>query len=106
MNNLLAEYTPSDDFIIRLQKMTFKEYISEYDNGDSEEMPTLTADQRRNKSAANKQLRNDYDNRMRGRNLQIYYMDSLLREQEKKHLALIKVNKKMQKIITGYQASK
>lgn len=77
MQALLENNKPTDEFILQFQKLSFSDFVCDYDV-ETEDMSTLTAEQRKQVAAVKKQLRNDYDNRMRGKNLQLYYMDYLI----------------------------
>ena len=57
-----TEYTPTDEFTLKMLRMQIKDFACRY-----EENFEVT-----------KQLRNAYDNRMRSKNLLVYYMDSLI----------------------------
>ena len=62
MNVMQTEYTPTDEFTLKMLRMQIKDFACRY-----EENFEVT-----------KQLRNAYDNRMRNRNLTMYFMDSLI----------------------------
>ena len=62
MNVMQTEYTPTDEFTLKMLRMQIKDFACRY-----EENFEVT-----------KQLRNAYDNRMRSKNLLVYYMDSLI----------------------------
>ena len=62
MNVMQTEYTPTDEFTLKMLRFTIQDFACRY-----EENFEVT-----------KQLRNAYDNRMRSKNLLVYYMDSLI----------------------------
>ena len=62
MEQLIEYYTPTDAFTLKMQKMNIKDFACDYEENEE----------------VNKQLRNAYDNRMRSKNLLVYYMDSLI----------------------------
>jgi hypothetical protein len=65
MDFIMQEYDPSDKFLIELTRMKFGEFYSEfYAEGDS------------------KKLRNDYDNRLKPKNIVLYHMHYLMKEKE------------------------
>ena len=65
---ILEEYEPTDAFIAKMQRMSFTDYVAEYEReGDTD-----------------KKLRNHYDNRMRPKNLILYYFDSEMDRLKKK----------------------
>tara|TARA_B100000519_G_scaffold197154_1_gene204535 strand:- start:133 stop:450 length:318 start_codon:yes stop_codon:yes gene_type:complete len=65
---ILEEYTISDAFIGKMQRMSFNDYKDEYAReGDTD-----------------KKVRNHYDNRMRPKNLILYYFDSEMDRLKKK----------------------
>ena len=62
MEQLIEYYTPTDEFTIKMQKMNKKDFAFEYEE----------------QGEVNKKIRNAYDNRMRNKNLTMYFMDSLI----------------------------
>lgn len=79
MEALLEYYEPTAEFVHKMQKMSFSDFICDY-CGPFED----------NK----KKCRNNYDNRMRGKNLTFYYMDHIINKQEK---AIKDKSKKLEK---------
>ena len=67
MEQLIEYYTPTDAFTLKMQKMNIKDFACDYEENEE----------------VNKQLRNAYDNRMRNRNLTMYFMDSLINKNAK-----------------------
>lgn len=62
MSDLYKYYEPTDAFVIKMQKMKLSDFAADYmDEG-----------------ASDKQIRNTYDNRMRSKNLVLYYMHELI----------------------------
>ena len=59
MESIFNEYEPSDEFIVKMGKMSLSDFSADYCM-DIEDK---------------KSIRNNYDNRMRKRNLIFYYMD-------------------------------
>ena len=61
MSNILEEYSPSDEFIIKMQNISISDFNCDYVDTDDK-----------------KKLRNAFDNRMRKTNITLYYMHELL----------------------------
>lgn len=61
MSNILEEYSPSDEFIIKMQNISITDFNCDYVDTDDK-----------------KKLRNAFDNRMRKTNITLYYMHELL----------------------------
>ena len=58
MEVLTSEYSPPDEFIVKVQQMSFNDFVDEFCMEDWEK----------------KKCRNAYDNRMRNMNLVCYYI--------------------------------
>lgn len=58
MNAIKNDMQPPDHFICKMQKMKFKEFECDYEDDEIDR----------------KQMRNDYDNRMRPNNLILYWV--------------------------------
>lgn len=65
MNELKEYLAPTDEFVTNFAKMTFYEWKDTFDTSDDYCGGCWMAMQKR--------MRNDYDNRMRPRNLILYY---------------------------------
>jgi hypothetical protein len=64
MASIYKEYEPSDAFVIKMQKMKLSDFAGTYYDEDDND----------------KTIRNNYDNRMRNKNLVMYYLDELLKK--------------------------
>lgn len=72
MSNMLYEYyQPTDAFIAYMQRIKLNDFASDYCDEDDND----------------KKVRNTYDNRMRNKNLVMYYMHSLLKENSKRTIS-------------------
>ena len=70
MEKLSKKYTPTDEFILYLTHMNYHEY-KKRDKCYSQNKRIV------------KKYRNDYENRLRPKNLRLYYIDDVIRKKNK-----------------------
>lgn len=66
MENIIEEYTPTDEFLADFARLTYEDFCDNYD------------------LEQNKKSRNQYDNRMRTKNVIIYFMERIIYKLERK----------------------
>lgn len=79
MEEILNDEVIDDEFIVYMTRLTFKEFRNIFDYEDQ------------------KKIRNDYDNRMKGKNLFFYFYFFKNRDQEREIRKLRKMNKLLAK---------
>lgn len=86
MEEILNDEVFDDEFIIKMTRLTFKEFKQIFDYEDD------------------KKIRNDYDNRLKGKNLFFYFYFLKNRELLKKNRKLEKSNKLLKQSLNKARA--
>ena len=73
MEYIDENFSPSEEFIIFFTRLKFYQFRNEFGDPDDCDLPD-TAIIQGDGVDSKKKLRNDYDNRLKGKNLQIYFL--------------------------------
>ena len=84
MEEILHTEQMDDEFLLYITRLTFKEFRNIFDYEDA------------------KKIRNDYDNRLKGKNLFFYFYFLKNRELEKENKKLRKTNKTIQQNLNKF----